>query len=173
MRTLFQMTIAIGALLVSVAWILPASAQALPPGIPSAMPFDIPYGAPIRLQLAKKVAEAAVARAAGLDWKDAVAIVDCSGELVYFERMDGTQMASVDIAQDKARAAARFRRPTRLFQDLANKGHLSLMSLRGVVAAEGGLPLVLDGKLIGAIGVSGGTSPQDEVIAEAGAAALK
>lgn len=162
-----------GAVLLAVAWPLSAPAQPLPQGIPAVMPFDIPYGAPITLALAKKVAEAAVTRAAGLNWKDAVAIVDPSGELVYFERMDGTQIASVDIAQDKARAAARYRRSTKLFQDLVDKGFPYLMTLRGVVASEGGLPLVLDGKLIGAIGVSGGTSPQDGVIAEAGVAALK
>lgn len=162
-----------GAVLLAAAWPTSVPAQPLPPGIPAVMPFDIPYGAPITLALAKKVAAAAVARAASLHWKDAIAIVDPSGMLVYFERMDDTQGASIGIAQDKAKAAARFRRPTKVFQVLVDKGLPYLTTLRGVVASEGGLPLVLDGKLVGAIGVSGGTSPQDGVIAAAGVAALK
>ncbi len=137
------------------------------------MPFDIPYGTPISLAQAEKVAAAAVAAAAHWNWKEAVAIVDPEGELVYFARMDGTQIAAIGIAEDKARAAARYRRPTKVFQDLVNHGNPSFLSLRGVVAAEGGLPLVVDGKLIGAIGCSGGTSPQDQVVAAAGADALK
>ncbi|MGH7122689.1 MAG: GlcG/HbpS family heme-binding protein [Acetobacteraceae bacterium] len=162
-----------GAVLIPAAWSMPAPAQPLPPGIPAVMPFAIPYGAPITLALAKKVAAAALARASGLRWKDAIAVVDPSGELVYFERMDDTQIASVAIAQDKAKAAARYRRSTKVFQDLVDKGFPYLMTLRGVVASEGGLPLVRDGKLIGAIGVSGGTSPQDGLIAAAGVAALQ
>jgi glc operon protein GlcG len=150
-----------------------AGAQTLPPGVPAVMPFDIPYGTPISLAQAKKVAAAAEAAAQHWNWKEAVAIVDPDGELVFFERMDGTQIASIGIAEDKARAAARYRRPTKLFQDLVDHGHVNFLSLRGVVAAEGGLPLIVDGKLIGAIGCSGGTSPQDQVIAVAGAAALK
>ena len=114
-----------------------------------------------------------MAPAAGLGWKEAIAIVDPSGELVCFERMDGTQIASIGIAEDKARAAARYRRSTKVFQDLVDHGNPYLMTLRGMVASEGGLQLVLGGKLIGAIRASGGTSPQDGVIAGAGAAALK
>jgi glc operon protein GlcG len=146
MRKWLVAVLTAGGVLLPLAWPSSAPAQPLPPGVPAVMPFDIPYGAPIRLALAKKVAEAAVARAAGLNWNDAIAIVDPSGELVYFARMDGTQIASVDIAQDKARAAARFRRSTKLFQDLLNEGSPYLMTLRGVVASEGGLPLVLDGR---------------------------
>ncbi|MGH7084372.1 MAG: GlcG/HbpS family heme-binding protein [Acetobacteraceae bacterium] len=162
-----------GTLLLACAALRPASAQALPPGVAAVMPFDIPYGAPITLSLAEKVASAAVARAARLHWKEAIAIVDPSGALVYFVRMDGTQIASIDIAQDKARAAARYRRSTKVFQDAVDKGFPYLMTLRGVVASEGGMPLILDRKLIGAIGASGGTSPQDGVVAAAGVAVVK
>ncbi len=150
-----------------------APAQTLPPGVPAVMPFDIPYGAPISLAQAQKVAAAAAATASRWNWKEAIAIVDPAGQLVYFERMDDTQFASVGIAQDKARAAALYRRPTKIFQDLVDHGDPNFLSLRGVVAADGGLPLILNGKLIGAIGASGGTSPQDGVVAAAGAAALK
>ncbi len=150
-----------------------ARAQTLPPGIPAVMPYDIPYGTPIALAAAEKVAAAAVAAASHWNWKEAVAIVDPEGELIFFERMDGTQIASIGIAQDKARAAARYRRSTKIFQDLVDHGYPYLLTLRGISASEGGLPLVVDGKLIGAIGCSGGTSPQDGVIAAAGAAALK
>ena len=152
---------------------LGARAQTLPPGVPAAMPFDIPYGAPISLAEAQKVAAAAVAAASHWNWKEAVTIVDPDGELVFFEKMDGTQIASIGISQDKARAAARYRRATKVFQDGVDHGFPYLLSLRGVVAAEGGVPLVVDGKLIGAIGCSGGTSPQDGVVAAAGVAALK
>ncbi|MGH7101240.1 MAG: GlcG/HbpS family heme-binding protein [Acetobacteraceae bacterium] len=173
MRTWILGTVAASGLLLASAPFGQASAQALPPGVGAVMPFDIPYGAPISLSLAEKVASAAVARAAELHWKEAIAIVDPSGELVYFVRMDGTQIASVDIAQDQARAAARYRRSTKVFQDAVDKGFPYLMTLRGVVASEGGVPLILDGKLIGAIGASGGTSPQDGVVAAAGVAAVK
>ncbi|MGH7071032.1 MAG: GlcG/HbpS family heme-binding protein [Acetobacteraceae bacterium] len=173
MRTWILAAMTAGTLLLAPTAFRPAAAQALPPGVAAVMPFDIPYGVPISLALAEKVAAAAMARAAELNWKEAIAIVDPSGELVYFVRMDGTQIASVDIAQDKARAAARYRRSTKLFQGAVDKGFPYLMTLRGVVASEGGLPLIMDGKLIGAIGASGGTSPQDGVVAGAGVAALK
>jgi uncharacterized protein GlcG (DUF336 family) len=161
------------ALLTALVVPLGVRAQTLPPGVPAVMPFDIPYGTPISLAEAKTVAAAALAAAAHWNWKEAVAIVDPDGELIYFEKMDGTLIASIAIAQDKARAAARFRRSTKLFEDLVDHGYPYVLTLHGVSASEGGLPLVVDGKLIGGIGCSGGTSAQDGVIAAAGVAALK
>lgn len=107
------------------------------------------------------------------NWEYAIAVVDFLGELVAYEKMDGSQLASGRIAEARARAAALFRRATRLFQDYINSGQVATLGLPGVAAAEGGVPLVVDGKLIGAIGASGGTSAQDNVVAQAGVGALK
>ena len=153
--------------------LLADAGHAQAPSVPAAMPFDIPYGSPIALEQARSVLAAAEAEARRRNWKYAIAIVDCSGELVSFDKMDGTQLASVRIAEAKARAAAQFRRPTRTFQDAVNGGQAASLSLPGVVAAEGGVPLVVDGKLIGAIGTSGGAAPQDGVVAQAGVDKLK
>jgi glc operon protein GlcG len=133
-----------------------------------------PYGAPIPLESAKRVAVPAVAEARRNNWSMAVAIVDGAGELVYFERADGTQAASPTIAIEKARSAARFKRPTKALQDaLAAGGEgLRILKLDGAVPVEGGLPLVIDGKIVGAIGVSGGTSQQDGQCAQMGADVL-
>ena len=105
----------------------------------------------------------------------AVAIVDPAGDLVYFERMDNTQTASVNIAQDKARSAAMFKRPTKAMQDVVAGGGdgLRFLALRGATPVEGGIPLMMEGKIVGAIGVSGGTSQQDAQCASAGVAVLK
>ena len=129
------------------------------------------YGSSIRLELAKKAAAPALAEARRNNWMMAVAIVDIAGDLVYFEKMDDTQAGSVTIAMAKARAAARFKRPTKAFQDIltTNSDGLRILGLEGAVPVEGGLPLVADGKIIGAIGVSGGTSQEDGVCAKAGA----
>jgi glc operon protein GlcG len=133
-----------------------------------------PYGSPIALEAAKKIAAPALAEAGRNNWAMAVAVVDGAGDLVYFERMDATQSASVMVAIDKARSAARFKRPTKAFQDvLATGGEgLRVLRLRGAIPVEGGVPIVADGKIIGAIGVSGGTSPQDGQCARAGVAAV-
>jgi len=133
------------------------------------------YGFPIALEAAKKVAAPALAEAARNNWAMAVAIVDPAGDLVYFERMDTTQLGSVTVAVDKARSAARFKRPTKTFQDglAAGGAGLRLLALNGAVPVEGGVPLVQNGKIVGAIGCSGGTSEQDGVCANAGATALK
>jgi uncharacterized protein GlcG (DUF336 family) len=130
-----------------------------------------PYGAPISLESAKQVAIPALAEARRNDWSMAVAIVDGAGELVYFERADGTQAASTTVAIEKARSAARFKRPTKAFQDALAAGGdgLRILGIHGAVPVEGGLPLVIDGKIVGAIGVSGGTSQQDGQCAKAGA----
>jgi glc operon protein GlcG len=133
------------------------------------------YGDPISLENAKKAAAPASAEARKNGWLMAIAVVDPSGNLVYFEKMDGTQTGSVPIAIDKARSAALFKRPTKAFQDtLAGGGDgLRILKLQGAMPVEGGVPIVVEGKIVGAIGVSGGTSQQDGQCAAAGAAALK
>jgi uncharacterized protein GlcG (DUF336 family) len=133
------------------------------------------YGPSITADMAKKVAAPALAEARKNQWSMAVAIVDTSGDLVYFEKMDDTQVGSVDVAIAKARSAARFKRPTKAFQDaLAAGGEgLRILALEGAVPVDGGLPLVVGGKIVGAIGMSGGTSAQDGQAAAAGAAVLK
>jgi uncharacterized protein GlcG (DUF336 family) len=133
------------------------------------------YGTSITAETAKKVAAPALAEARKNQWAMAVAIVDTHGELVYFERMDETQVGSVDIAIAKARSAARFKRPTKAFQDALSAGGEGwrILGLDGAVPVDGGLPLVVGGKIVGAIGMSGGTSVQDGQAAAAGAAVLK
>lgn len=138
-------------------------------------PAVIPYGTPISAETAKKAAAAAIAEARKNNWAMAVAVVDTAGYLVYFERMADTQLGSVEIAIEKAKTAALFRRPTKSFQDtLAAGGEgLRILRLTGAIPVEGGIPIVLDGKLIGAIGASGGSSDQDGRTAQAGIAAMK
>ena len=133
------------------------------------------YGPTITADQAKTVAAAAVAEAKKNQWTMAVAIVDTAGDLVYFEKMDNTQVGSVDVAIVKARSSARFKRPTKAFQDALAAGGEGwrILSLDGAVAVEGGLPLIVGGKIIGAIGASGGASQQDGVTAAAGAGTLK
>jgi glc operon protein GlcG len=133
------------------------------------------YGPSIVAEQAKTIAAAAVAEARKNQWTMAIAIVDTAGDLVYFERMDHTQVGSVDVAIAKARAAARFKRPTKAFQDALAAGGEGwrILSLDGAVAVEGGLPLMSGGRIVGAIGASGGTSQQDGVSAAAGVASLK
>ena len=133
------------------------------------------YGSPISVETAKKVAAPAIAEARKNGWQMAVAIVDPAGDLVYFEKMDDTQVGSVQVAIAKARSAARFKRPTKAFQDaLAAGGEgLRILALEGAVPVDGGLPLVVGGKVVGAIGMSGGTSAQDGQAAAAGAAVVK
>lgn len=134
-----------------------------------------PYGAPISLENAKKAAAPALAEAGKNHWNMAVAIVDPSGNLVYYEKMDNTQLGSANVAIDKARSAALYKRPTKAFQDgvAAGGDGLRILQLRGAVPLEGGIPLVMEGKIVGAIGVSGGSSAQDGECAKAGAEAIK
>jgi uncharacterized protein GlcG (DUF336 family) len=143
--------------------------------IPDAL-TPTPYGEPINLETARKVAAAAIAETAKRKW-DAfcVAVVGPTGDLVYFEKQDNCQYASITISQHKARTSARYRRPTVVFERLSGKGPFFsyLATLDDVIMSRGGNPLVVNGKLIGAIGVSGGTGSQDDVISQAGAAALK
>jgi len=121
------------------------------------------YGSPITTEQARKVAAAALAEARANNWTMAAAIVDPGGILVYFEKIDDTQNASPQIAIDKARSAALFKRPTKTFQDSVEKGGIGLrvMTLRGAMPVEGGVPLLVDGKIVGGLGVSGGTAEQD------------
>ena len=134
-----------------------------------------PYGTAINLESARKVATAAIAEARKNQWNMAIAIVDPAGELVYFEKLDGTQAASINIAIDKARSSARFKRPTKALQDVLATGGagLRMLALDGAVPVEGGVPILMDAKIVGAIGVSGGTSQQDTEVATAAAAAVK
>jgi glc operon protein GlcG len=133
------------------------------------------YGTSITADQAKTVAAAAVAEARKNQWTMAIAIVDTAGDLVLFEKMDNTQVGSINVAIEKARASARFKRPTKAFQDALAAGGEGwrILSLDGAVAVEGGLPLIAAGKIVGAIGASGGSSQQDGVTAAAGAATLK
>jgi glc operon protein GlcG len=132
------------------------------------------YGSTIALEAAKKVAAPALAEARKNNWAMAVAVVDAAGDLVYFEKMDATQLGSVTVSIDKARSAARFKRPTKAFQDVLAAGGdgLRVLGINGAVPVEGGVPLVIDGKIVGGIGVSGGTSSQDGQCALAGAGAV-
>jgi glc operon protein GlcG len=158
----------------------PAAAPATPPappsagGMPDAMPFDIPYGQSIGLEHAKQVMAAAEAEAKKRNWKMNIAVVDTNGELVQFERMEGAQIASGSISVGKARTAARFRRESRLFYNAFETGHGYVSTLDPtLVASPGGFPLVEGGKLIGAVGCSGGTGDQDAAVCKAGAEVVK
>jgi glc operon protein GlcG len=139
----------------------------------AAQQMSNPYGMPISLEVAKKAAAAAAAEAKKNNWHMAIAITDPAGQLVYFEKLDGTQTASVKIAIAKSRSAAIYKRPTKVFQDAVAKGNAAILALKGSMPSEGGVPIVIDGKIVGAIGASGGTSQQDGVAAMAGANAVK
>ena len=142
--------------------------------VPDKMPFDIPYGIPISLQHAEAVIAATVAEARKHDWKLNVAVVDSGGNLVAFQRMDGAQLASIQISEHKARAAVTFRRETKVFENAIQQSNFNyVMTLDGVIASRGGIPLVQGGKLIGAIGCSGATGSQDEGACKVGAATIK
>jgi len=142
---------------------------------PAVAQLPNPYGASISLADAKKIAALSIAEAGRNGWKMAIAVVDTAGDLVYLEKMDGTQVASVNIAQDKARSSVRFKRPTKAMQDVLAAGGAGVrfLALQGAIPVEGGLPIVIDGKIVGAIGASGGTSEQDGQAAKAGADSVK
>ena len=143
-------------------------AQQAPPPPP-------PYGTPITLDQAKKAMAAAEAEAKKNSWNVVIAVLDSGGHLVILHRLDGTQLGSIDVAKEKAYSAVLYRRPTKVFQDLVGQGgaNLRLLRLSGASPLEGGIPIVMDGKIVGAVGVSGVTSEQDAQIAKAGADALK
>jgi uncharacterized protein GlcG (DUF336 family) len=133
------------------------------------------YGSSVTLEQARKAMAAADAEARKNGWPVAIAIVDTAGNLVLYQKHDNTQTASVQVAQDKAVSAAIYRRSTKVFQDLVAKGGegTRVLGLRGASPVEGGIPIVIDGRIIGGIGVSGVASDQDGVVAKAGADALK
>ena len=142
-------------------WVSPAWAQPAPS-----------YGTSITLDVAKKMAAAAVAEAKRNNWNAAIAIVDNHGSLVYYEKLDDTQTASPTIAIEKARSSAMFRRPTRAMENVIAQGRVAFLGIPGATPITGGLPIVIGGKIIGGIGVSGVTSDQDEVVAKAGVDSL-
>ncbi len=156
----------------------PLSAQQAPAQnpldvVPEKMPFDLPYGAPISLERAQAAIAVVVAEAKKRDWKMNVTVVDAGGNLVAFQRMDGAQLASIQISQHKARYAATWRRESKVAESAIQGGLNYLITLDGVIASRGGIPLVEGGKIIGAIGCSGGTGSQDEVVCKLGAATIK
>ena len=168
-RVFLLLSLAVGA--------APAIAQGTPaPQNPSPAPgpYAIPIGPAIGIDAAKKAAASASAEARKNKWFMAIAVVDPAGTLVYFEKADNTQNGSANVAIGKARSAALYKRPTKAFQDALEKGgvNLRVLSLEGAVPVEGGVPLLVDGKLIGALGVSGDLSEHDGQCATAGAAAL-
>jgi glc operon protein GlcG len=135
-----------------------------------------PYGETINIENAKKAAAAAMAEVQKRNWNGfCVAVVGPSGDLVYFEKQDNCQFASINISQHKARTAARYRRPTVVYERLLGKGAFFsyMTTLDDVIASRGGNPIVVGGKIVGAVGVSGGSGSQDDVISQAGVAALK
>ena len=151
------------------AFAIGAPAQAQQPAPPP------PYGESINLEQSMKIVEAAIAEAKKNNWFLAISVVGPAGDLVYFAKMDNTQYASVTISQHKARVAATFRRPTKVFEENLGKGFefIYQLTLDGMIGSQGGVPLVVGGKLIGAIGCSGGTGPQDLQSCMAGVSALK
>jgi glc operon protein GlcG len=140
--------------------------------IPDKMPFANPYGAPITLQRADAAIAAAQAEAVKRGWEMNMAVVDSGGNLVAFKRMDGAQLASIPIAEHKARVAVKYRRPTKVFENAIQNGIVYIATLDDVIASRGGIPLIEDGKIIGAIGCSGGTGSQDEATCMVGAATI-
>jgi uncharacterized protein GlcG (DUF336 family) len=181
MRPIVSMTLAACAV---IAIASPVRAQTPPPatppappaagGTPDVMPFDIPYGVSIGLDKAKQVMAAAENEAKRRNWKMNIAVVDTNGELVHFSRMEGAQIASVSISIGKARTAARFRRESRAFYNAFETGHGYVSTLDPtLVASPGGFPLLEAGKLVGAIGCSGGTGDQDAAVCKMGADLMK
>ena len=132
------------------------------------------YGPSISLDNAKKVAAAALAEVRKNNWTMAVAVVDGNGDLVYYEKMDDTPLGSTIVCQEKARSAARFKRPTKAFQDMVTQGGegLRVFGIKGAVPVDGGLPITMGGKVVGGVGLSGGTSAQDGQCAKAGVDAV-
>jgi glc operon protein GlcG len=181
MRSIVSMTLAACAMAVmSSSTFAQTPTPAAPPaqpsagGTPDAMPFDIPYGMSIGLERAKQVMAAAEAEAKKRNWKMNIAVVDTNGELVHFSRMEGAQIASVTVSQGKARTAARYRRETRAFYNAFETGHPYVATLDPtLIASPGGFPLVEGGKVIGAVGCSGGTGDQDAAVCKAGAEVVK
>ena len=158
----------------------PASAQQTPPAsqdapVVASSAAPLPYGAPIALAVAKKVMAAAEAEAAKNNWQVAIAIIDSGGHMVMMQKFDNTQLASIEAAGDKAQSALAFRLPTKALEDAVAAGGagLRLLALKNIAPFEGGLPIVVDGKIVGAIGVSGALSFEDAQVARAGLEAAR
>jgi len=158
-----------GACLLAVLAALPAQAQTAAPPPPP------PYGPPIGIENARKIMTAAEAEASKNNWAVVIAILDSGGHLVMLHRRDDVQLSSLEIAQGKAKTALMFKRPSKVLDDAISSGGsgLRFLALPGIVPLEGGMPIVADGKIVGAIGVSGGTGSQDDTISQAGAAVIK
>ena len=173
---MFRKSVSIGVTLAAVLLLAGATFAQQPnplDTVPPKMPFDVPYGPAISLERAQAAIAAAVAESKKNDWKMNIAVVDSGGNLVAFQRMDGAQLASIQISEHKARAAVRFRRETKLFENAIQLSNFSyIMTLDDVIASRGGILLMDGGKIMGAIGCSGGTGSQDEVVCKAGAAAV-
>ena len=163
-----KMLAALAASVIGLAGGIAHAQQPAPPNldtIPEKMPFATPYGAPIPAQRAQELIQAAIVEANKKGWPMNIAVVDSGANLVAFLRMDGALLGSVAIAQHKARAAVKFRRPTKVFEDAVVKSGLNyILSLDDIIASRGGIPLIEDGKIIGAVGCSGGTGSQDEAV---------
>ena len=163
------LSLSLGTSLVIAAASVGAQQAAAPPPPPPA------YGPPITLEVAKKVVAGAEAEAKKNNWNVVIAVLDSGGNLVLLQRLDGTQIGSVEVAREKAFSAVAFRRPTKVFEDLVGQGgaNLRLLRLSGASPLDGGIPIIVDGKLVGGVGVSGVTGAQDAQIARAGIDALK
>jgi uncharacterized protein GlcG (DUF336 family) len=172
MRKQIVKALVIGATMVGSSALL--AQQPAPPNldaVPEKMPFSEPYGPPIGAQRAQQLIAAAAAEASKRGWALNIAVYDSGANLVAFLRMDNSQIGSIAIAEHKARASVKFRRPTKAFEDVVQKFDFKyILSLDDAIASRGGIPLIEDGKIIGAIGCSGGTGSQDEVTCQAGAA---
>ncbi|SPE22525.1 conserved exported hypothetical protein [Burkholderiales bacterium] len=178
MATFARLMMGLGACLL--ACVAAVSAQQAPAAatdprdvVPEKMPYNTPYGTPISAPRAQAAVQAAAAEADKRGWPLNIAVTDSGGNLVVFLRMDGAQLASIAVAEHKARTAVKYRRPTKVFEDAVQKlDYKYVLTLDDVIASRGGIPLLEDGKIIGAIGCSGGTGSQDEVVCTAGAAAI-
>lgn len=173
LRSLTAIALATGLLAAGAAYGQQQAPAAAPDlnAVPDKMPFDVPYGPPITLEKAQALVQAAVDEATKRGWHYDVAVVDSGANLVSFARMTGGPLGSISIAEHKARTAAKYRRPTKVFEDAIQKFDFKyLMTLDDIVASRGGIPLIEDGKIVGAIGCSAGTGSQDEAICEAAVA---
>ena len=172
-RTLTAVELATGLLAAGAAYAQQPTAPAAPPdlnAIPDQMPFNQPYGTPISMDRAQGLVQAAVAEAKKRNWAMNVAVVDTNGDLIAFGRMDGAQLASIIIAEHKARVAVNFRRPTKAIEDaIQQSDYKYMLTLDGLIGSRGGIPLIEGGKIIGAVGCSGGTGSQDEATCTAAA----
>lgn len=160
------------ALILALSLSSPAWAQTAPAPAPAAPAPPLSYGAPIGLETAQALVDRAVEAGRARGFRLAVAVVEPSGELVAFGRMDDVAYGSIDVAQDKARSSARFRRASAPVEELLMGGRLTLLAIDGIVPVAGGVPIVIDGRVVGAIGVSGASSAQDDEVARAAIAAV-